>query len=50
MNPREANARAYCLSIGLDPDEIIIGWQRHGEDGMLKYEGERWRWYLGATP
>lgn len=49
MSTAEKNARAYCLSIGADPDEIVFGFQRHGTDGMLKYESERWRWYMGAS-
>jgi len=48
MSPAETTARAYCHSIGLDPDEIILGFQRHGPDGMVRYESERWRWYANA--
>jgi len=49
MSPGEANARAYCKSIGADPDEIIVGWQRDKRGTLEKFESERWRWYVGAT-
>lgn len=49
MQHGEANARAYCLSINVDPDEIIVGWNREGGFGLVRYESERWRWYVGAV-
>jgi len=49
MNYGESNARAYCRSIGADPDEIIVGFNREGDFGLVRYESERWRWYVGAV-
>ena len=44
----EDKARAYCVSIGADPDELIVGWSRNKWGGLDRYESERWRWYVGA--
>lgn len=49
MSPGEQNARAYCLHLGLDPDEIIVGWQRDKWEFLERFESERWRWYVGAV-
>lgn len=49
MTSQERNARAYCLSIGADPDEIIWGvnYQQHGS--RIKVHDRRWRFYIGAV-
>jgi hypothetical protein len=46
----EANGRAYCRAIGADPDERIIYWQRHGDDGHVPYGMSRWQAYVNADP
>lgn len=44
MTPAEQSARAYCHSIGADPDEIVWGGGRL-RDRICK---PRWCWYVGA--
>jgi hypothetical protein len=40
----EARARAYCESIGADPDEVVAGC-----DWGARFRQPRWRWYVGAV-
>lgn len=45
----EQHARDYCISWGLDPDEMVIGNddKRYGR-GLFRMP--RWRWYVGVSP
>lgn len=44
MSPAERNARAYCLSIGADPDAKVKGWL---ERRLVIWP--RWMFYRGAS-
>ncbi len=44
MTPQERNDRAYCLSIGANPDEIVWGYAGQ----KVKSHAPRWRFYVGA--
>lgn len=44
----EANARAYCISIGADPDELVNGYARDIRP-RLWISAPRWQWYLGVS-
>lgn len=44
----EADARAYCASIGADADEVVGGYVRH-HSARIWTRMPRWRWYLGAS-
>lgn len=49
----EADARAYCHSIGADPDERVKGWLKEtGGWGppRLQITRPRWEWYVSANP
>jgi hypothetical protein len=43
MQPQELNARAYCIHIGANPDEVIWGYIQRQFVRM-----PRWWWYRGA--
>lgn len=50
----ESEARAYCRSIGANPDVLVRGWNRVDggrEWGMVGgFEVKpRWQWYLGVS-
>lgn len=47
MSP-EQRARAYCEYIGLDPDEMVIGWFRDEQKRIYRVHNPRWVFYLGA--
>lgn len=49
MTSSERNARAYCLSIGADPDEIIWAIDSHRNGSRVKVHDRRWRFYIGAV-
>lgn len=40
----EAEARAYCRSIGTDPDAVVRGYNFTGP--VMR---PRWQWYLGVS-
>lgn len=44
----EQNARAYCRSIGADPDEWVDGHDEIRFGTRLRMSQPRWRWYVGA--
>lgn len=44
MTPQENRARAYCLNLNLDPDEIVGGYWVHG-DSREWLSAPRWSWY-----
>lgn len=52
MTPREieARARAYCESIGANPDETIRGYFDTGVGHAEWTTAPRWCWYRGAWP
>jgi len=45
VSPVERNARAYCLKLGLNPNEIVFG-TLEGRAGWCS--APRWCWYQGA--
>lgn len=45
---QEQDARAYCASIGADPDEVVSGYIRH-HSACHWTRMPRWRWYLGVS-
>lgn len=49
MRREEREARAYCESIGADPDELIWGGWGTG-DRIEWLQAPRWTWYRGANP
>jgi hypothetical protein len=48
VTPQERNARAYCHSIGADPDEIVWGLRPCPFGQVNRFSQARWRWYVGA--
>jgi hypothetical protein len=52
VTPQERNARAYCLSIGANPDEIVGGYPTpkfFWRTGIREWvKAPRWSWYVGA--
>jgi hypothetical protein len=48
VTPQERNARAYCLSIGADPDELVWGVRPAPFGQVNQFTMPRWRWYVGA--
>jgi len=47
MSP-EDRAKAYCASIGADPDEIVVGFRRYRDGFLHRDRKPRWQWYVGA--
>jgi hypothetical protein len=45
----ERNARAYCRSIGADPDEWVEGVDELRFGTRERMSCPRWRWYVGAS-
>ena len=43
---REKTGRAYCRSIGANPDEVVRGYSETGE----WIERVRWWWYQESSP
>jgi hypothetical protein len=43
MNPLQKAARAYCLSIGADPEEIVWGYWVTTKREWIS--APRWSWY-----
>jgi hypothetical protein len=52
VTPQERNARAYCLSIGANPDEPVSGYPTPSFFWFIGdrqwVEAPRWCWYVGA--
>lgn len=55
MTSAEQTARAYCHSIGADPDEVVGGYSapvlpvlRGWREARVWTTCPRWRWYIGA--
>lgn len=46
---RERDARAYCRSIGLNPDDMVLGVDDHRFGSKLPSVLPRWQWYLGVS-
>lgn len=44
MNPLQQRGRAYCISIGLDPDEKVSGYWVD-QWGRRWIQMPRWAWY-----
>ena len=42
-------ARAYCLLIGADPDEIVPGYTLDASRKRRWCHKARWRWYRGIS-
>lgn len=45
---QEQDARAYCVSIGADPDEVVSGCMPHRSPRQW-VRMSRWRFYLGVS-
>ncbi|MGX9980684.1 hypothetical protein [Methylobacterium fujisawaense] len=48
MTHQERNARAYCLSIGANPDELVWGPANDFFRPKARIQAPRWHWYVGA--
>lgn len=48
MTLQERNARAYCLSIGANPDELVWGPANDFSRPKARVRAPRWHWYVGA--
>ena len=48
MTKYEWYARQYCLMIGLDPGEVIWGYDYDHSGRSVRYERPRWTFYIGA--
>jgi hypothetical protein len=48
VSTQEQRARAYCHSIGANPDAMVSGvnWRFGHADRITQ---ARWRWYVGAV-
>lgn len=49
MSHQERNARAYCRSIGSDPDEVVKAWHGYAHGSGYFTAAPRWTLYLGAV-
>jgi len=49
MTHGEQNARAYCESIDLNPDEMITRWDRNKWGSLDRTALPRWQCYVGAV-
>jgi hypothetical protein len=49
VTPQERNARAYCLSIGANPDEPVSGVNKEAFGHGHRVTAPRWSWYVGAV-
>ena len=45
----ESEARAYCLKIGADPDDVVFGWSSSRYGKGVRVMQPRWQWYLGVS-
>jgi hypothetical protein len=48
MTSEERNARAYCHSIGANPDEVVWGLKPGAFGQVRRISQARWRFYVGA--
>jgi hypothetical protein len=51
MTAQESSARVYCISLGLDPDELVLGINDPKHPGLPAgpfIKMPRWQWYVGA--
>ena len=49
MSTQEQRARAYCRSIGANPDQVVKSWHGFEAGGGYFTTAPRWTLYLGAV-
>lgn len=49
MRTEERDARAYCESIGADPDADVSGYFDTGAGQAMWLSAPRWTWYRGSN-